>query len=331
MPSNPMPNTEGDKKSNILTVALIVVALFAAFATYGWMSNRSQATELQSSLTETEAFKVQAEQQYYEALAELEQMRGDNEELNAMIDEQKAELKTAKEKIDGLTRDSRNLSAARRELSALRTQVDGYLAELNQLREENQMLADANNQLTSEKNLLSSDLESVRQSNEALSQDRAVLVSQTEQLAAEKEKLSRKVTAGAVIGVSNLSAVGQKQRSSGKYVDRNDAKNVERIYVCFNTDENRVATAGEEVYFLRIISPIGETINIAAEGGGALRSEESGEMIPYTKPVYFQFDGTAGRLCTEWNVASQNYSAGTYNIELYNKGYLAGKTTMVLK
>lgn len=331
MPSGPTPPQKDSGKSSALTVALIVLALITAFTTYGWLSNRSQATELQSALTETEAFKVQAEQQYYEALAELEQMRGDNEELNTLIDAQKAELKTAKEKIDGLTRDSRNLSAAKRELAALRTQVDGYLAELNQLREENQLLTDANYQLTTEKNLLSSDLESVRQSNEALAQDRATLVNQTEQLAAEKEKLSRKVTAGAVIGVTNLRAVGQKQRSSGKYVDRNTANNVERIHVCFNTDENRVASPGEEIYYMRIIMPIGETINVAAEGGGALKSEESGEMIPYTKPIYFEFDGTPGALCAEWNVASQNYSAGTYNIELYNKGYLAGSTTMVLK
>lgn len=328
---NPGPKKDNGSKSTIMTVALVVLAVLLAFTTYSWLSGRTENAQLTTTLSETEEFKAQAEQQYYEALAELEEMRGDNEELNALIDQQKAELKMSKEKIDGLTRDSRNLAAARRELKDLRTQVDTYIAELNQLREENQLLTDANTELTSERDLLSTDLQSVRQENESLNEARAVLVSERDQLSTEKEQLSRKVTAGSVISVANLIAEGQKQRNSGKYVSRSAAKNVDRLYICFNTEENRVAETGEEVYYLRIINPTGETINIAAEGGGALRSEETGEMIAYTKPVSFEFDGAATNLCTEWNVPSQSYSEGVYNIELYNKGYLAGSTTLELK
>jgi hypothetical protein len=131
--------------------------------------------------------------------------------------------------------------------------------------------------------------------------------------------------------VNNLVAVGEKKRSSGKFVERNAAKNVDRIKVCFETEENRVAAPGEEVYYLRIIQPSGETINIAVEGGGVLRNEETGEMVAYTKPVNFSFDGEMANMCADWNVATQQYAAGIYTIELYNKGYLAGATTLKLK
>lgn len=332
--SNPTPMSPTPKKksnNSALIVALCVLGLIAAVSTYGWLSNSSKNADLQTELSETEEFKAQAEQKYYEALSELEEMRGDNEELNSLIDQQKAELKTAKEKIDGLTRDSRNLGAARRELKALRAQADAYIAELNTLREENQLLTDANNQLTTERDMLSTDLTAARQENQNLNETKAVLVSERDQLTQQKEQLSRKVTAGSVINVRNMVAVGQKQRNSGKFVDRNSAKNIDRINVCFETEENRVASPGEEVYYLRIIQPDGTTINIANEGGGVLRSEETGEMVSYSKPVNFQFDGESNNLCANWDVPTQQYSAGIYTIELYNKGYLAGATTLKLK
>lgn len=330
-PTPSSPNQKGKGGNTIMTVALVVLGLFSAFMTYNWASGRTANAALQTELSETEEFKVQAEQQYYEALAELEEMRGDNEELNALIDQQKAELKTSKEKIDGLTRDSRNLGAARRELADLKAQVQTYLAELNTLREENQMLTDANGRLSTERDMLSTDLTAARDENANLNESKAVLVNERDKLNETNSKLSRKVLAGSVINVNNLVAVGEKQRSSGKYVERNTAKNVDRIKVCFETEENRVAAKGEEMYYLRIIQPTGETINIAAEGGGVLRNEETGEMVAYTKPVSFNFDGDTANICADWNVASQQYTEGVYTIELYNKGYLAGATTLNLK
>lgn len=325
------PKKEDNTKTTIMTVAIVALAALLAFTTYGWLSGRGENKELTTELNETMEFKAQAEQQYYEAIAELEEMRGDNEEMNAIIDQQKAELKTMKEKVDGLTRDSRNLASARRELAALRDQADSYIAELNQLREENAALTEDNRNLTTERDMLTTDLASSRQQNEELNATQAVLVSEREQLSNQNSELSRKVNAGSVITVSTIEAVGQKRRNSGKYVDRNNAKNVDRIYVCFKTLDNKVAEAGEEVYYMRIIQPSGETISIDAEGSGTFRSEENGDVIPYTKPVYFDFSGGSNDICTEWNVPGQTYNEGTYTVELYNKGYLAGTTTLRLK
>ncbi|PHI21430.1 hypothetical protein CEQ90_03260 [Lewinellaceae bacterium SD302] len=332
---NPKPNYTPPKKDNtkstIMTVAIVALAALLAFTTYGWLSGRTDNAELTTELNETIEFRAQAEQQYYEAIAELEEMRGSNEEMNALIDQQKAELKTMKEKVDGLTRDSRNLSNARRELAALREQADSYIAELNTLREENAMLTENNRQLTTERDELNTNLQTSQMENEELNATKAVLVSERDQLTNVNEQLSRKVTAGSVIAVNSISAVGQKQRNSGKFVDRNSAKNVDRLYVCFSTLENKVAEAGEEVYYLRVIDPSGATISLDAQGSGNLKSEENGDMIPYTKPVYFDFDGGTKNLCAEWNEPGYTYTSGDYTIELYNKGYLAGSTSMRLK
>ena len=337
--NNPNPKTpkftpapEPKKNRTPLLAGVIAVLLLAlAGLGIGYANRGSDNAELQSNLVEMEQFKATAEKQYYESLAELEEMRGSNEELNALIDQQKQELRVQKDKITSLTRDSRNLAAARAELKDLRTQADGYLAQLEELRVANAALTENNERLTSERDLLSSDLQVSRQQNDQLNNERAVLVSEREQLTSTNQELNRKVGIASVLKANNVTMVGQKQRSSGKFVDRRNAKSVDRLYVCFNSLDNAVAPPGEETFELRIINPAGETIQIDAEGSGVFTDATTNEQIPYTKTVNFAFDGAAANHCAEWNVAGQQYTGGTYVVELYNKGHFVGTGSATLK
>ena len=307
----------------VLLIALIALGI-------GFMNRGSDNAELSTNLVEMEQFKAQAEKQYYESLAELEEMRGSNEELNAMIDQQKEELRLQNEKITGLTNDSRNLGAARTELANLKQKVTGYMAELEELRASNAALTEDRDRISTERDLLSSDLQVSQQTNDQLNNERAVLVSEREQLATKNNELSRKVNVASVIKTNNVTVEGQKQRNSGRWVTRTNAKNVERLYVCFNSLDNAVATAGEEAFQLRIINPNGETMSVDAEGSGVLTTD-TGEQIPYTKTVPFDFQGDATNHCAEWAANGQEFAEGVYTVQLYNKGFLVGNTEMELK
>ena len=337
--SNPTPNPKFTPspapapKNRTPLFAGIIVALLLALAVLGvsFMNRGSENAQLSEDLVEMEQFKVTAEQQYYASLSELEEMRGSNEELNALIDQQKEELRVQKDKIAALTRDSRNLGAARRELQELRTQTEGYLAQLEELRLANEQLTEANGRLTSERDLLSSDLQVSRQNNEQLNSERAVLVSEREQLSTANSELSRKVGIASVIKTNNLTAVGQKQRNSGRWVNRDNAKNVERLNICFNSLDNAVAQAGSETFQVRVINPTGETVNVAADGGGVLTMVQTGEQIPYTTTTTFNFDGSAAEHCAEWAAQRGDFAKGNYTVELYNKGFMVGTTSLTLK
>jgi len=336
--NNPTPSpkftpTPAPKKNRTPLLGGIIAVLLLALAGLGigYANQGNDNAELQTDLVEMEQFKATAEKQYYESLAELEEMRGSNEELNALIDQQKEDLKLQKDKISSLTRDSRNLVAARRELKELRTQTDGYLSQLEELRLANAELNDDNTRLTSERDLLSSDLQVSRQQNESLNSERAVLVSEREELTSTNQELNRQVGIASVLKTNNITVIGQKIRSNGKFADRKSARSVDRLYVCFNSLDNAVAKAGEESFQLRIINPAGETIQIDAEGSGVFTMANSGEKIPYTKSVNFAFDGAAASHCTDWTVASQQYAKGTYTAELYNKGFFVGEGQVVLK
>ena len=310
-------------------IAVLVLALIGMGISY--VQRGTENAELTQDMIDIEKVNTETEQQYHAAIAQLEEMAGNNEDLEALLDQQKEELRLQKEKISSLTRDSRNLAAARRELKELQNLSQGYVAELEELRAANAELAENNQRLTSERDLLSSDLQSSRQQNQELNSERAVLVSEREQLSATNQELNRKVGIASVLKANNVVVLGQKQRSSGKWVDRKSAKNVERMYVCFNSLENAVTAPGEESFELRLINPNGETIQIDAEGSGVFISEETGDAIPYTKSVNFAFDGSAASHCAEWNVASQQYGAGTYVAELYNKGFFVGSGTVTLR
>ncbi|MBC6994855.1 hypothetical protein QWY85_19050 [Neolewinella lacunae] len=322
----PQPN-----RTPLLAGAIAVLLLILAGLGIGYANRGAENAELQSDLVEMEQFKATAEKQYYESLAELEEMRGSNEELNAMIDQQKEELRTQKDKIESLTRDSRNLSAARRELADLKSKTQGYLAQLEELRLANEALTEDNGRLTSERDLLSSDLQVSRQQNESLNSERAVLVSEREQLASTNQELSRKVSIASAIKTNNVTVVGQKERGNGKWTDRNSAKNVDRLYICFNSLDNGVANTGDESFQIRIINPSGETIQIDSEGSGILTSSATGDRIPYTTSISFNFDGSAASHCAAWAVPNQQYPEGVYTAELYNKGFFVGSGQVELK
>ena len=334
--NNPTPkftSTPAPKPNRTpLLLGIIAVLLLGLVGLgIGYMNRGTENAEVTADLLEMEQFKATAEKQYYESITELEEMRGSNEELNALIDQQKAELRTQKDKIEGLTRDSRNLSSARRELAKLRTQVQGYVVEIEELRLANAALEENNQRLTSERDLLSTDLQASRATNETLNNERAVLVSERERLTSNNQELSRKVSIASALKTNNVSVEGQKQRNSGKWVGRSSARNVERLHICFNSLDNAVAQQGEEAFQVRLINPNGETIQIDAMGSGIFTSAESGDRIPYTTEVNFSFDGAAASHCAAWGVEGKEFMKGTYKAELYNKGFFVGEGNVTLK
>ena len=102
----------------------------------------------QTEMMELQKVQAELDQDYQAALESLEEMRGSNTQLNALIDSQKVELKAQKEKINGLIWSKKELDKARIEIKTLNANVAKYLADIQQLKEENKILSDDNTKLT---------------------------------------------------------------------------------------------------------------------------------------------------------------------------------------
>ena len=322
-----------DSKQKLTAIAaVVIVALLAlnAFLYYNYNKQKSENTELAAQNAETEKLKVELEKQYYDALSELESMRGKEENLNALIDKQKEELETKKNKIAGLLRSKSDLKKAKAEIQEMRVQLEGYVTEINTLKEENAMLAEANTKLTEDKMMLEEEVTKERTMNEELTTAKAALVSEKEGLETEKAALTKKVTYASVVNVKDVTASGWKQKKNGKSKKRRSAKNVDFLKVCFTAEANDVTETGLEQFFVRIINPIGETLAIEDLGSGVTTNTKTGEELRYTKVKELEYNNDEMVACFMW-APNTPFSKGEYEVEVYNKGYLAGKGTFKLK
>lgn len=322
------PKPKNNRTGFIVAIAILAVAAIGLLVTT--ISQNQAKTEMSSKLDETEKVKADLEKQYYTALSELEEMKGSNEEMNALIEKQKEELTTQKERIDVLLRDSKNLGAARTELKNLRAQVQQYVAQINQLKQENGELTANVNKLSEEKTSLESNLEQERSARTEVESAKAALVSEKETLEKDRAALSSKVNFASVIKVSDVEIQSLRSKSNGKFAKERQAKDVNQIQICFNTTVNEVAEAGNEVYNIRIIDPQGVTLSVADLGSGEFTSSSNSEKIPFTTAKEFSYSNNVSQLCSNW-APNQPFTKGTYKVEIYNKGYLAGSSSFSLK
>lgn len=332
-PPNPGPVKSNDNQQSFKIAAIVTIAVLALVCiglVISLVNKGKTADKLSYELNETEELKAELEKQYYEALSEMEELRGSNEELNSLIEAQKTDLKDAKDRIDVLLRDSRNLAQARKEIQGLNAKVQQYLAEINQLRQENQELTARTTELSQENYQLTTNLDSARMRNMELSSARAALTSEKEAIEADRARLSKKVNIASVVKVINVEAEGLKIRSNGKAASRRSAKNIDQLQVCFNTTSNQVAERGTEKFLVRIINPLGETLAVESMGSGVFTDSGNGEQIRYTTYKDVDYDRDEQRICLVWS-PSQAFQEGNYEVEIYNKGYLAGTTSFQLK
>lgn len=335
--NNPQPNTpksaKQESRQRIIAIAAVIILILLAvnaFLLINYLKKGKENTQLVAQVDETEQLRAELEKQYYQAMSDLEEQRGRNEELNALIDQQKEELKAQKERIEGMLGDRNRLNQARQEIKKLNAQVEQYLAEINQLRAENQELAATNEQLQETKVQLESSLASQQQVNEELSEAKASLMSEKESLEKTKEELSKKVTKASVIRVMDIEAEGQKVRSNGKTSSRKAAKNVEQLQVCFQTTANEVVDPGLEQFLIRIVGPNGETLAQDQLGSGVFHNRVSGQQMRFTQMAQQDYNREGKELCIVWS-PNQPFQEGNYEIEIYNKGYLAGVKTFLLR
>ena len=81
---------------------------------------------------------------------------------------------------------------------------------------------------------------------------------------------------------------------------------------------------------MRVINPTGETLAIEEMGSGIMSSSVSNEQIRYTKVQEYDYSNDATQLCFKW-APKTSFDPGTYQVEVYNKGYVAGTGAFTLK
>lgn len=326
--------TNNSSQQRLLIIAGIIIATLLvtnAILLFNKFKQDNVVDNQTSQLDEANSLKVELEKQYQEALSDLEEMRGTNDELNAIIDQQKEELRQQKDKISSLLSGGKDLGRAKAEMKNMRSQVAGYVAEIDRMKAEIANLKGEKDQLAERSKALEANLDSANIRASQLEGEKSALNAEKMQLADEKNKLTDKVNLASVIKVDKISVTPLKERNSGKTVKKKYAKNVDQIRVCFQTTENRITRPGAEAFHVRIINPVGETMAIDELGSGTFYSRENSEEIRYTYMKEYEYNQDATEICFNWDPNLGAFSKGKYKVEVYNKGHLAGTGSFDLK
>jgi myosin heavy subunit len=321
-----MSQSSQQKLLALATVAIIALLGLSAFLIYTKVNQDKLIKKQSAELIEETRLKADLEKEYYQALSDLEEMRGNNTELNAMIETQKTELKKQRDRIENLIKSAKELERAREEIAKLKV----FVTEVENLRKQNASLQENNMQLAGQRDELVLQVQQQKMSNEELAAAKTTLSTEKEQLQKDKESLSSKVNVASSIKVTDISAVGYKVRSSGKETDSKKAKGIDGIKVCFKASKNEIVTSGKEKFYLRVINPVGEVMAIQDLGSGSMKLGNSAETIQFTQSVEIDYANDVVPGCINWQpgIAFDN---GNYEVEIYNKGFMAGKASFTLK
>ncbi len=324
------PTPDGSSQKRLTTIMGVAIAALLGLCVYLLVSKYNTSNKLESTqleLTQQKEAFTELDAKYNEAVTQFEQQKGINAELDAKINQQRSDLEAQKNQIAGLIRDKKDYKGA---IASLERQKNEYLAQIEELKQQVGILTESNTQLQGQNQQLNTSLTETQSKLQEESSAKAALVSEKSSLETERNQLSRKVDIASAIRVKNITTKGVDVRNNGKERTKTRAKRVEKLNICFTTEANEVAPAGEEVFYLRIVDPTGAPLAIESLGSGVAQNKRAEEEFRYTTTATCNYSNGETNVCGAWQ-PGQNFVKGKYAIEIYNKGYLVGTSSFKLK
>ncbi len=313
-------------KQNFTAIAVALIIGLLSLNAYQWYTNNKLTTNnetKESEMLELRKIQEELDQDYQTALESLEEMRGNNTQLNALIDTQKSELKAQKDKINNLIWTKKELDKARLEIKNLNANVAAYLADIQELQSKNKILTEDNQLLTLR-------VEEEIKAKEEVIQDKNILSEEKEKLSKSNTALGSKVDMANAIKINYMEVKGYELKKDNKLKEKSRAKDVDVLRICFLTETNMVTPTGSKTFYVRIINPMGETISYEDAGSGILTNKLDNSQIRYTTSGKIDYKNEDTNACIDWSLPNKLVK-GDYKVEMYNNGFPVGKGQFKLK
>ena len=298
-----MENQEQQKSSKTTTI-ILVVALLGSLAGNLYQYNKGQTTvtSYESRVDTLESARTEIETELNATYAELEKFKGQNAVLDSTVNDANAKIDEFKARVAQLNKSVKNKDELNQKLQAelaeLRKLRDEYLDKIDSLMVSNQQLTVERNTLTTRVDSLSKNLEST-------------------------------VNTASVLRAEYIKSIAYKKKGNSKYTETAMAKRTNKIEVQFKVLENKIAKAGEKTVYMRITEPGGKVLGNKSDGSGKMKA--GGEDVLFTASTNIQYANATQDVTLNWEETERNFAPGTYSIEIYVDGTIAGLSSLVLK
>lgn len=320
-----MSENENAPKSNgklhamyIVLIALLIGGL--VYTNLKLKKSKETIVVTEKQRDDVTSLKSELDKKYNESLLEIESYRAENAGLDSLLMIKEQELTSKKAKIDALlsqisTLKSGDASKAKLILEAqtLMKQMDDDKARLQTSIDS---LIAVNKQLYQEKDSVTGELITTIQKKQKVEED--------------NQKMKDRIDKASILSTANIVATPIRMTRKGKEDEVKKAKDAEKLRVCFDLLQNKIAPSGQTAIEVRIISPDGTTIQMQNLGSGTFKEATTGNEIPFTYSISPDYQNESKTVCSYW-AQTFKFAPGKYSVEIYEKGFLIGQSSFLMK
>jgi len=264
--------TKNNSSRNILT-AILVVALLGTwgYIIYDKNKTRQEKEDLTTQVVNSDSAKNELQRELDDAALRLDVLKTSNVKADSLLKTKDKDIENLKSRVQSILNDKNaskaQLAEARRLIAQLKGNIDTYTAEIESLKA-------ANTQLTEEKRVVTEERDVVKKNYDSANQ-----------VIAQKEDV---IDVGSTLHASNFKIEGIKERNSGKEKVTTTARQVDKLRISFDLDENRITPSGPKDIYVSITAPDGKPVVVDALGSGTFVTRDGVER-PYTKKIQVNY------------------------------------------
>lgn len=293
-----------DQKRGKGTLWIILLIISAILNIYQWRNHTTTINAYEEKVDTLVIERVNVEKELSETKTELNKYMGISANLDTLLNEANGKIEAMEAKIKSITRSQKNALAMNAELK-------NQLKDLQILRDE-----------------YLNRIDSLLTANKQLSEEKVQLTSTVENLS---KNLESTVNTASVLKAEYFKTQSFKRKGSGKFVETSMAKRTHKLQVCFDVLDNKIAKGGDRTIYLKITEPGGKVIGNRTEGSNTFKTA-NGEETMYSVSQSIGYTGAKQNICIPYEEqADKMFPSGTYLIEAYIDGNLAGASSYVMK
>lgn len=312
-PKNSLIDKEDNDKKNrraVIILSFLLVVLLG-FIAYMYFNSKNELANVNENLVKSENLRDSLENQLTSVETQMADYKGQNAQLDSIIDSKKKDLEDQANQIRKLLAKNRittgQYQKAEKDLEVYRYYVKKYTTQIDSLFQANKALKAENQGLK----------------NQVTEKKRKI-----DKLADANVRLTNKNYLGAMLKADNLDVTGVKLKGENREKETNRLKHMDGLRVCFDIEQNLIADEGYRYVYLKIVNSEGVTVHSDDMKSGQFKYENKTSLYTIKKQIYY--NNKKQHYCIYFNYVS-TLKEGTYQVEIYTGDYKLGSQELTLK